>query len=60
MNSSLKVTLSVQRLGSFVSVPLSITISDLMMMTSMNDEALLFYSFTQQNPPRTIPTSTIN
>lgn len=49
-SASMKVALSVQRLGSFVSVPLSITISELMMMASMNDEALLFYSFVQSSP----------
>ena len=46
-HNSIKVSLSVQRLGSFVSIPLSITISELMIMTSMDEEALLFYSFIQ-------------
>ena len=46
-NNTIKVSLSVQRLGSFVSIPLSITISELMIMTSMDEEALLFYSFIQ-------------
>ena len=44
------VFLYVQRFDSFVSLPLFITISDLMMMTSMVTEATIFYSF-QQKPP---------
>lgn len=60
VSGAMRVTLSVQRLGSFVSVPLSITISDLMMMTSMKDEALLFYAFVQPSSQRIVSSPTNN
>ncbi|OHT04863.1 hypothetical protein TRFO_27591 [Tritrichomonas foetus] len=44
-NTSHAVELTVQRFNKFVQVPLSLTISDLMMMTSMREEASLHYNF---------------